>query len=426
MNHSQSRNLRELVVIGCSVLLLLMSAGVHAVGNGEMQDELDGLQCFEVTGTASTDGVDEAFARQMAIRNGLTFAGLNHNVTVSSDQSVENFSMAREATRFTSNSKVHSYQILEEGLEEAYDQYGETLERPLHYQVKMRVCLSDAPQACDHLAGNHYQARLAIAPIAVAHSYQARDIANILPGYQSELQRRLNGAGYRNLTVVNTAAALDEQGVVMPNLSQAVLEPLRDQSGAQFMLLTVLRSVSAHSEHDSYLNRAKRFYNLAVEPDSRHIEADWYLVDLMQRTLVHQQRGGFDVHGEVYVGRNRPFGSSAFFATDTGLAFHALLEQQVSDVREALKCRTLETQIIDVRNDEYVLYLNADSGVQVGDQLAVYRRDGRPVQYQGVELGMDEQPSAFIKIKRLLPRFAVAELVAKQQTVQVGDRVKAW
>lgn len=388
-------------------------------------DDVDS-HCVVVTGTASTDGVDEMFARQMAIRNGLSFASLNNNVTVSSDQSLENYQLTRDATRFTSSSKIESYQVIDEGLEEPFDEYGEAIKRPLHYRVKMKVCLTENPQACQNLSGNQYQTRLAIAPVVVAKSYQARDIANIVPGYQTELQRRLAGNGYRNLTVLDAQIGLVENGVILPNLSKERLDPIRDRTGAQFVMLTVVRSLSSHAEDRPYWNQVKRFYNLEVKPDTRHLEVDWYLVDLVKRTLVHQQRAGFDVKGEVRVGRDRPFGSNAFFATDTGIAFHALLQQQVNDTVSALRCEPLETQIIDVRNDEYVIYLNADSGARVGDQLAVYHRQGRTVQYQGVDLGMDESPAAFLKIKRILPRFAVAELVAKKGIVQVGDSVKAW
>ena len=88
--------------------------------------------CITVTGTASSENVDEAFARQMAIRNGLNFASLNNNVTVFSDQSVENHALTRTKTRFTSSSKVESYKILSEGFEEAYDTYGEEKTRPLN------------------------------------------------------------------------------------------------------------------------------------------------------------------------------------------------------------------------------------------------------------------------------------------------------
>lgn len=385
--------------------------------------------CITVTGTASSENVDEAFARQMAIRNGLNFASLNNNVTVSSDQSVENYELTRTNTRFTSSSKVESYRILSEGFEEAYDTYGEEKTRPLNYQVKMEVCLTENPKVCENLSGNHYQPRLVVAPLVVAQNYETRDISNLIPGFQSELNRRLIDASYRNLTLLNQSVGVDPQAVIYPNTSPALLNPIRDNTGAQYMLMTVLRSASAHTKPSTLtnpINPIKRFYNLPVENDARFIELDWYLVDLMQHNVIHQQRQGFDIEGDVRVGRDRPFGSNAFFSTDTGMTFHALLTAQVQDVVQTLQCKELNTQIIDVRGEEYVLYLNAASGAKVGDELAVYERRGRPVQFQGIDLGVDEIPSAFLKIKRIMPRFAVAELVAKKGVVQVGDTVKAW
>lgn len=382
--------------------------------------------CITVVGTASSEGVDEAFARQMAIRNGLNFASLNNNVLVSSDQTVENYELTRNSTRFTSSSKVESYKVLEEGFEEAYDTYGDEKKRPLNYQVKMEVCLTENPQICENLSGNNYQPRLVIAPLAVAQNYAVGDISNLVPGYQTELNRRLIDSAYRNLTLLNRTVALDPQAGIYPNTDAEQLDPIRDQTGAQYMLMTVLRSASAHIEPNNLLNPIKHFYNLPVENDARYIEIDWYLVDLMKRKVIHQQRQGFDIKGSVRVGRDRPFGSNAFFATDTGMTFHALLTEQVREVVKALQCKELTTQIIDVRDKEYVIYLNADSGAKVGDELAVYQRLGRSVQFQGLDLGDDETPNAFIKIKRILPRFAVAELVANKGIVQIGDTVKAW
>jgi len=382
--------------------------------------------CVTVTGTASSENVDEAFARQMAIRNGLNFASINNNVTVSSDQSVENYQLTRNNTRFTSNSKVASYKILSEGFEEAFDQFGEEKKRPLSYQVKMEVCLTENPLACENLSGKQYQPRLVVAPLAVSKNYETRDISNLLPGYQAELHRRLLDSAYRNITLLNQSVSIDPQANIYPNTSPEILAPIRDKTGAQYMLMTVLRSASAHTQPSQIVNPLKRFYNLPVDNDARFIEVDWYLVDLMSNTVIHQQRQGFDIQGDVRVGRDRPFGSNAFFATDTGMTFHALLTQQTQDVVNTLKCKELNTQVIDVRGKEYVLYLNANSGAKVGDELAVYERSGRPVQFQGIDLGNDEIPSAFIKIKRIMPRFAVAELVAKKGIVQIGDTVKAW
>lgn len=404
----------------------LQRNGVLNTPDSAQQRAASASHCVTVTGSASTENVDEAFARQMAIRNALGFASLNSNVSIDSEQMLEDAELTRDATRFTSHSKVQSYQILEEGFEEPFDQFGEEKKRPLHYQVTLKVCLTENPSVCENFSGNRYQPRLAVAPVAVAKSYEARDLANLVPGFQTELQRRLGLGGYRNLTLLEANVWLDENGVIMPNLSPALLDPLRDRSGAQFALLTVLRTVSSQIEKNAFLNPVKRFYNLDVQPDTRYLVADWYLVDLMNHTVEHEKRGAFEVHGDVRVGRDRPFGSEAFFATDTGRGFEALLQQQVADVANTLACEPLQTQIIDVRNDEYVIYLNADSGAKVGDQLAVYSLQGRPVQFQGVNLGVDTTPGAFIRIKRIMPRFAVAEAVAKKSTIQVGDIVKTW
>ncbi len=108
------------------------------------------------------------------------------------------------------------------------------------------------------------------------------------------------------------------------------------------------------------------------------------------------------------------------------MVFHALLEKQTNDVLDFLHCKPFESQIIDVRDNEYIIYLNSASGAKVGDDLAVYHKTGRPVRINGVNLGSDEVPGAFLKIKRILPKFAIAEVTAKKGLIQVGDLVKAW
>jgi hypothetical protein len=102
------------------------------------------------------------------------------------------------------------------------------------------------------------------------------------------------------------------------------------------------------------------------------------------------------------------------------------MAQQTERVIEHLKCEVLETQIVDVRNDEYVMFLSDQSGIQVGDQLAIYSRAGNPVRFQGRMLGMDESPAGFIEISRILPKFAVGKLVAEKADIQIGDVVRSW
>jgi len=381
--------------------------------------------CVDVKGSASMEGVDKAFARKMAIRDALKMASMTNNVNVRTDQSVEEYQLTLDSARFTSNSKVKSYTVVSEGLEDPEDMYGQTKQGAPNYEVSLNVCLTEEEGICTGLDGHPYQTRLVVAPIVMPHASEARDISNLLLGYQLELERRIKNRGYRNLTVMQESIDLQPNIAVTPNLDLNLLSDIRNKTGGQYLLLTVIRSLSAHPDN-GFLNDAKRFYNLEVKPDSRYIEVDWYLVDLMKNSTVHQARGGFDVKGDVVVGRNKPFGTNAFFSTDTGMSFHALLESQTKNVLSFLHCKPFESQVIDIQNGNYVIYLHEESGAKVGDDLAVYHTAGRPVRFNGQLLGQDQVPGAFLKIKRILPRFAIAELTAKKGVVQIGDVVKTW
>jgi hypothetical protein len=373
-------------------------------------------QCVTVVGTASMENVEQAFARQMAIRNALETASMQNNVQVISRQDTENFALKNQASRFVSRSKIQKFGIMSE--------YAD-LERK-EYEVELDVCLTEDPSACKHIFGAHYQNRIVIAPVVIENPYEARDIANLLPGYQNELHRRLAERGYRNLDLIDYAQGVQPGNLVTPNLSPEVLQPIQDQTGAQFMLMTVIRSASSHSEGKGFGDSVRRFYDFEVDDNYRYVELDWYLVDLNKFQIAKQGREGYEVKGEARVGRDRPFGTAAFFKTHTGRTFNQILNQQVDKVFEHMRCELLETQVIDVRNDEYVLFLSEESGVQVGDQLAVYQQVGNPVRFQGRSLGMDQTPSGFLKIKRIMPKFAVAELIAQDGRVQIGDVVRSW
>ena len=393
-------------------------------------------RCTTVTGTASSDGVSEAFARQMAIRNALKLASMQSNLKVSSTQDVKDFSLEKDFTRFTSQSKVTKFKIVNEGykdptFKEQFDKDGMPIENAKSntYQVTMDVCLTEDPQACDNLPGNYLQPKLAIAQVVTADTRGAADISNLLNGYQIELERRLRNLSYRNVVMLQTGDRIvDENIIVFPNLDIETLAPLRENTGAQYVLFTVIRSLSRHNEDSETWQNVKRFYNLEVRPNARYIEVDSYVVDLNSYKIVNQKRYGFDVKSDesVLVGRSRPFGTNAFFATDTGMGFHAMLEQQTREVYNFLNCKPVTTQIIDIRGDDYILYLSEDSGARPGDEMAIYHKFGRPVRYQNVLLGLDSEPSGFLKIKRIQANFAVGEIIAKEGNIAIGDVVKSW
>lgn len=372
--------------------------------------------CITVSGMANITNNEQSFARQMAIRNALEIASMQNNLQVISRQDTENFALKNQATQFISRSKVDRFSILSEFVDDEQKEY----------RVELEVCLTEQASGCDQVLGAHYQNRIVVAPVVIENPYESRDISNLLIGYQHEIFRRLSNQGYRNLEMIDYAQSLVPGNLVTPNLSEQVLQPIQDQTGAQFMLMTVIRAVGAHREGGGVSDKLRRYYHFEVKDNFRYIELDWYLVDLNKHRIAKQGREGYEVEGEVYVGRDRPFGTAAFFKTHTGQAFNLLLDKQVNGVFEHMRCELLETQVIDVRNGEYVLFLSDMSGVQVGDQLAVYQQAGNPIRFQGRNLGLDEVPSGFLKISRIMPKFAVAELVAESEPVQIGDLVRSW
>lgn len=383
-------------------------------------------ECLAVKGYSPIDNGNEAFAKKMAIRDAIKNATMQRNLQVRSDQKMENYAITLDATRFSSQSRVDSFKVLDEGLEDPFDLYGEEKKKPLGYEVTLEVCLTDDPKACPNLEGHYYQPRLAVAPVVMEKVYEARDISNLLSGYQQELERRMLQRGYKNLTAMHNSVELRPNQKITPNLNPQLLTDIRNETAAQYLLMTVIKSAGAHIEEDGLTNRFKRLYNLQVDNDSRYIEIEWYLVDLIRHKTLAEGRDGFDIKGDVKIGRDRPFGTNAFFATDVGKAFHALLHQQVQKVNEAARCLPFESEVIEKRDNQYMVLANHNAGIQVGDVLSVYQRKGRPVRFNGRALGSDLQPGAFLTVTRVMDQFVMTELTANQEVVQIGDRVKAW
>ncbi|WP_130537818.1 flagellar assembly protein T N-terminal domain-containing protein [Thiomicrorhabdus indica] len=383
-------------------------------------------ECVTVKGIAPIDNGNEDFAQKMAIREAIKNATMRRNLNVRTDQKMENYEITLDSSRFTSQARVESFRILEEGLEDPMDLYGQDKKEPLGYEVTLEVCLTDDPKVCPNLEGHQYQTRLAVAPVVMENAYEARDISNLVIGYQKEVERRLLQQGHLNLIGLDYTVEIQPNQKITPNLDERLLTDVRNQTGAQYLLLSVLKSASAHEEDNGFMNRVKRTYNLQVDKDSRYIEVDWYLVDLINFRTVSEARDGFDIKGDVRVGRDRPFGTNAFFATDVGKAFHALLKEQTRKVYEAVRCQPFESEVIEKRGDQYLVLMDQRSGVEVGDVLAVYQRQDRQVRFNGRTLGYDLTPGAFLTVKRVMDQFVIAELSASQEVVQIGDRVKAW
>lgn len=259
-------------------------------------------RCLVVVGTASTEGVSEEFARGMAIRNALKLASMQSNLKISSSQEMNNFMLTKDAVRFSSQSKVTKFKILSEGFKEpdfdaGFDKDGMPIElpEPSIYQVSLNVCLTEDPAACENVLGNSLQPKLAIAQVVTTDQAGASDISNLTAGFQLELQRRLKLKGYNNLVLLHSGGRLQETTqLVVPSLISNKLAPIAEETGAQYLLLNVIRSISKQIETGSW-NSVKRFYNQEIKPSQRFIEVDSYIVDLTTQKIVYEKSHGLSL-----------------------------------------------------------------------------------------------------------------------------------
>ncbi|SFR60127.1 flagellar assembly protein T N-terminal domain-containing protein [Thiomicrospira sp. ALE5] len=386
-------------------------------------------QCQKsVVGMANMSEGDLVYVRQMAIRNALEQAVMQAGVSVELDQTLDmRQGLSQQQSRFRSNARVTSFQVISEELD---DETGVL-------RVGLGVCVealdvtdngNQQKASCDLPIDMGYQNRVTILPPLVEFPEQTRDIANLVHGLQTDILRKLHLQGWQNVASYDVGQTRQPGLLITPNLSPEALLPIQEQTGAQFALFTVVRSMAAHNTDSRILNHIRRSYDFEVRPNHRFVELEWYLVELDQQQIRHQQRGGSQFAGSARVGRDKPVGTAAFLATPTGKALDQVVNELVDSVTDWLSCLPLDVPVLEVRGDDVVVYLHQQSGVRVGDQLAWYSIDGAPVRFQGQNLGFDAQPAGFVEVERLAGQFAVVRVVGEREGARIalGDRLRSW
>ena len=385
--------------------------------------------CVEVTGQASLDEKDTAYARQMALRDGLRNAVMRCQVQVRSQDQVRDFRLEGSTLNVRSAAAVKYFTILEE-----------TPDREAHlYKVRLRACLEPVSNQCGTPLAGGFQPRVAIGTVLVDHPDQVRDIRDLTQGWRRMLLRAFEQHGYRNVVPFDIPPALMRPQHVAPSLSPALLAEVREETGAQYLLLTVIRDAGAQrvpATHlqpalDEMLEEVRRSYTADLSPNRRSLTVEYFLIDLNHARIASQDLLRRLVEGEASVGRDKPFGGAAFMRTPTG---RAMLEQVVAEtekVMKTLQCAPFEAEVLERRQDadgktHILFFATPESGLKEGDQLAVYHRLAPTVRMGGQSLGTDRVPAGFIRVVRLQDRFAVAEIVAEKRRIEEGDLVRSW
>ena len=335
------------------------------------------------------------------------------------------------------------------------------------YRVRVRACLQPVTQQCPAPLAATYQPRIAVAAVQVLHPEQTRDLRDLRTGWQQALVDSLRQQGWHNVFLWMQGGQLMPGMTVTPNLDAQLLAQWYEDTGARYLLLTLIRDMgmdlaAPQDALGQMMGQVRRYYSMDASPRYRSLAVEWWIVDALSGRIVKHDQLHRQVEGDVTVGRDRPFGGAAFAETVTGRALLAMVSQQAARVRQALQCAPWAGEILEVQHipDErmpsepseevdageeseveaekrtasastrqrtrIVFFAHAESGLRPGDVVTVYHRSDSPVRRAGAVLGWRSEPIGFARVEEVSDRFAVAEMIGEKQPVQVGDRVQGW
>lgn len=187
----------------------------------------------------------------------------------------------------------------------------------------------------------------------VANSLQVEDIADIWNGYPLELLRRLEARG--NVEARHsTVSPFPDPGNLNPDspASRELVRRIAEQHGSQFVISGIILDAAVSAEslrpYAGWQGReTERRFELGLPWNSvvagirpvateRRLEVEIFLHDGQSGVLVRRYRNHEEISGRVAVGRNKPFASAAFFATDFGRAAERLLDSQAGQLDQDL------------------------------------------------------------------------------------------
>ena len=366
-------------------------------------------------GAAALNGQPPAMVRQTALEDAVREASLMGGLRVSSVTTMETDGLVTDNVQVSSVAQVRGVEVLEEWTE------GDIL------HVRARVRLDDGSAACE---APRYRKRIAAFhfPLATPAQQRVDEVSGFETGVPSELLRRLAESG-EFLTIDAGARPVHIDPAIMPYTAPPALAPApsatrtAEQYGAQFLLSGTVRDIGidARRRHLPLVGDLLR--------DHRRIEVEFQVHDGATGALLMQHAYARVAKGEVVVNRDVTFGSARFYRSDFGQAVGEVLDESAHAIQEGLRCRPFVARVLRMKGKEVYLDAGAEALMGLGDTLTAYAPDGAElVTTYGETLGREERAAARLTVKRVYPRYAVAELDVDPRSVYLrpGDQVRSW
>ncbi len=361
----------------------------------------------EVEGAALIDGDGLEQARRLAVQDALYKAEESAGVAVTSGTIRGGDGKLREDSRIRPAGSVVNPVILKEWRE------GGTL----YVRIRAEVVVRD-----DARPNPSFRKKIAVTQFHVAHPLQVQDIDNIWNGYPLALLQRIEASGQFLPVQTSGWPALGRLALPLDrNQNRETVRLLADQSGAQFVLSGIVHDAGA----DGPTSAAMKF--LTRDAGSRRIEVEIFLHDGVTGALIAHFRAQESIAGNDAVGRDKPFGSAAFFTSPFGQAVSRLLDRQAHFIAAEVGRLPFVAKIIRIEGNHLYFDAGSTSGLAAGDKFLLYTLapSGEAFELSSNRLlGVAEKPAASLSVKQVQPLFSVGESEARNQKIQIGDMIR--
>ena len=279
------------------------------------------------------------------------------------------------------------------------------------------------PKASMPVAERVLKKKIVITGFAVNSPTQVQDMDDIAQGIPREMLSRLERSGAYLVRQSKNLLSFDYQQEAP---SAQLVRQVAAENDAQFVIAGEVRNAGVRSD--------KKYWGL-WESRKRHIEIEFAIYDGISGAFLARHHLYRPAEDDAPVGRDKAFGSVAFYATSFGKALDAVLEESVAWIRKDLAPFPMMAKIIKIQDKQLIFdaglssnLLTGDPGLVVSDfdQLPVIgltAQQARPLQY-----GIPQASMGQITIVQTQYPFAVAELQTLVQVdsikVKVGDYVR--
>jgi len=250
--------------------------------------------------------------------------------------------------------------------------------------------------------------KIALVQFDVANTLHVDDISNIYDGLPSLLAQRIAAGG--EFLADHTGRSIPPEA---GEAQREAIVQIAGEAGAQFLVSGMVVNAGTKQE--------KGYLGTPIGRSAkRHIEVELAIHEGLTGVRLLTLHLDEEAQGEVKVGNDKPFGSSAFLETEFGQAVSRLADVAVREIRGALREMPFSAHIVRVEGKRVFLDAGGDARLKPGDRLVAYVSDARISGLKGTMLGVTDHAEDIIVLTQVQPQFAIGELT--QEAAKHGIR----